>query len=195
MIITGLICCLSLVISVIMFAHGAGSYMFAIFDEYAGSFSLVLIALFELIAISYLYGLKRFCDDCELMTGRRPPFIILLSWRYISPILLLIVIMATIKEFTMTLTYEAWLADGTGLTSKPWPIWCIVLGSLLIIGCVIWIPLVAILRILKLNIIPEESLSQCWFPAEELREFHEIQEEHKVTKLERVLFGFRSEDD
>lgn len=177
-----------------MFAHGAGSYMFAIFDEYAGSFSLVLIALFELIAISYLYGLKRFCDDCELMTGRRPPFIILLSWRYISPILLLIVIAATIKEFSVSITYEAWLGDGT-LTTKSWPMWCIVFGALLIICCVIWIPLVAILRILKFNIIPEESLSQCWFPAEELRDFYDLQEEHRVTKWERILFGFRSDDD
>ena len=167
--------------------------MFAIFDEYAGSFSLVLIALFELIAISYIYGLKKFCDDCELMTGRRPPFIILLSWRYISPILLLIVIAATIREFTVSLTYEAWIGDH--LVTKSWPSWCILLGSLLIISCILWIPAIAILRILKINVIPEESLNQCWFPAEELREFYDIQEEHKVTKTERVLFGFRSDDD
>lgn len=191
--ISGFICCISLIISVFMFAHGAGSYMFAIFDEYAGSFSLVLIALFELIAISYLYGLKRFCDDCELMTGRRPSFIILLSWRYISPILLLVVIIATIREFAVTLTYEVWLGDHS--EPKAWPIWCIALGAVLIIICVIWIPAIAILRIFKINLIPEESLAQCWFPAEELREFHDIQEEHKVTKLERVLFGFRSDDD
>lgn len=176
-----------------MFAHGAGSYMFAIFDEYAGSFSLVLIAIFELIAISYIYGLKRFCDDCELMTGKRPPFIILLSWRYISPILLLVVIFATIREVSMALSYEAWV-DGH-LETRAWPVWCVVLGATLIGACILWIPAVAILRILKVNIIPEESLSQCWFPAEELREFHDIQEEHKVTRMERLLFGFRSDDD
>lgn len=177
----------------LMFAHGAGSYMFAIFDEYAGSFSLVLIALFELIAISYLYGLKRFCDDCELMTGKRPPFVILLSWRYLSPILLLVVIFATIREFAVSLSYEAW--TGTGLESKVWPDWCIVLGAALIVACVIWIPAIAVLRILRINLVAEESLNQCWFPAEELREFYNIQEEHKVTQMERVLFGFRSEDD
>lgn len=176
-----------------MFAHGAGSYMFAIFDEYAGSFSLVLIALFELIAISHIYGLKRFCDDCELMTGKRPPFIILLSWRYISPIALLIIVIATIREFTVSLSYETWIGDH--LETKAWPAWCITLAIVLILSCVIWIPLVAVLRYLKISIIPEETLSRCWFPAEELREFHDIQEEHKVTKLERVLFGFRSDDD
>lgn len=167
--------------------------MFAIFDEYAGSFSLVLIALFELIAISYIYGLKRFCDDCELMTGRRPPFIIVLSWRYISPILLLIVIAATVREYAVTLTYQAW--NSGELVDRSWPTWSIVFGAVLIIACVVWIPAIATLKILKFNIIPEESLSKCWFPAEELRELHNIQEEHKVTKVERILFGFRTDDD
>lgn len=166
--------------------------MFAIFDEYAGSFSLVLIALFELIAVSYIYGLKRFCDDCELMTGKRPPFIILLSWRFISPILLLVVIFATIREFTLTLDYEAW--TGEQLMVKVWPNWCIVLGACLITTCVICIPAIALLRILKIKILPEEHINQCWFPADELREFHNIQEEHKVTKLERILFGFEDDD-
>lgn len=176
-----------------MFAHGAGSYMFAIFDEYAASFSLVFIALFELIAISYLYGLKRFCDDCELMTGRRPSFIIMLSWRYLSPILLLVTIFATVREFSNTLTYETW-TDGR-IEIKPWPPWCIMFGAILIFICVIWIPGIAILRIIGIKLIPEEDLNRCWFPAEELREYHDLQEEHKITKMERMLFGFRSDDD
>ena len=180
--------------SLVAFAHGAGSYVFAIFDEYAGSFSLVLIALFELLAISFVYGLKRFCDDCELMTGKRPTFIILLSWRYVSPILLLIIIFATIRQFSVELTYESW-SHGE-LIERNWPTWCILFGIFLICVCVIWIPLVAILRIFKIgHLIPEEHLGRCWFPAEELREFHGLQDEHKISRLERILFGFRNEDD
>lgn len=183
---------MSLIISVIFFAHGAGSYMFAIFDEYAGSFSLVLIALFELLTISYVYGLKRFCDDCELMTGKRPHFVVLLSWRFVSPILLLIVILATTRQLSTELNYDAWA--GGHLVSRTWPNWCVLLGSLLIVSCIAWIPLVAVLRILRIHLIPEEQLSQCWFPAEELREYHELQDEHRVTRLERILFGFNDED-
>lgn len=190
----GFICAISFAMSAVMFSHGAGSYMFAIFDEYAASFSLVLIALFELIAISYIYGLKRFCDDCELMTGKRPPFIIMLSWRYISPILLLITIFATLREFAVNLSYEAWLAEGR-IEIRQWPAGCIVFGALLVIVCVLWIPGVAMLKIVGITLIPEENLNQSWLPAEELREFHDIQKEHQVTKLERVLFGFKSDDD
>jgi hypothetical protein len=202
---TGCICGLSLLVSIVMFAHGAGSYMFAIFDEYASSFSLVLIALFELLAISYIYGLKRFSDDCELMTGKRPPFLVLLSWRYISPIVLLLLIFTTIKQFTVELNYEVWqpVNDGDAipgdemahLKAVSWPNWSILFGCLLIISCIIWIPLIAILRAMRINIVPEEQ-QQRWFPAEELREYHQLQDqEHQVSKFERIFFGFRQDDD
>lgn len=166
--------------------------MFAIFDEYAASFSLVFIALFELVAISYIYGLKRFGDDCELMTGKRPPFIILLSWRYISPIVLLVVIFATIREFSLSLNYESW--TGAELSLKVWPHWCIALGATLVVACIMWIPAIPVMRILKVKLLPEENINQCWFPTDELREFHDIQEDHKVTRTERILFGFQDDD-
>lgn len=202
---TGLICSLSLIISIVMFAHGAGSYMLAIFDEYASSFSLVIIALFELLAISYIYGLKRFSDECELMTGKRPPFLVLLSWRYISPILLLLLVFATIKQFTVELDYEIWRPGGVSSSETPdqsshlvqqgWPSWSIVFGVLLIVCCVIWIPLIAALRAMRINIVPEEQ-KQRWFPADELREYHQLQDhEHQVSKFERIFFGFRQDDD
>ena len=50
-----LICC---VISM-SFAHGAGSYVFILFDNFSGNFPLLIIAFFECIAVSYVYGLKR----------------------------------------------------------------------------------------------------------------------------------------
>ena len=41
------------------FAHGAGNYIFTLFDNFAGSVPLLVIALFECLAVSYVYGLKR----------------------------------------------------------------------------------------------------------------------------------------
>lgn len=192
---TGIICAVSLVISLFAFAHGAGSYIFAIFDEFASNFSLVLIALFELLAISYIYGLRRFHDDCELMTGKRPNLLILISWRYVSPILLLVIILATMKQFSVELNYEAWVGDH--METREWPSWCTVLGSLLIVSCTIWIPLVMVLNVLKMNLLPKEELNRRWFPADELREYHGLQEEgtRQFSRWERVLFGFSNDDD
>ena len=41
------------------FSHGAGNYIFTLFDNFAGSVPLLVIALFECIAVAYFYGLKR----------------------------------------------------------------------------------------------------------------------------------------
>lgn len=58
-VITGGICAACAVLS-LGFAHGAGSYVFVLFDNFAGNFPLLIIAFFECIAVSYIYGLKRY---------------------------------------------------------------------------------------------------------------------------------------
>lgn len=55
----GGICLLCCAISM-AFAHGAGSYVFVLFDNFSGNFPLLIIAFFECIAVSYVYGLKRY---------------------------------------------------------------------------------------------------------------------------------------
>lgn len=42
------------------FAHGAGSYVFILFDNFSGNFPLLIIAFFECVGVSYVYGLKRY---------------------------------------------------------------------------------------------------------------------------------------
>lgn len=53
------ILCASCFIISLMFAHGAGSYIFQLMDSFAGSYSLLIIAFFECIAVAYVYGIKR----------------------------------------------------------------------------------------------------------------------------------------
>lgn len=47
-----------------VFANGAGNYVFTLFDNFAGSFPLLIIALGEAISISWIYGLKRSVKPC-----------------------------------------------------------------------------------------------------------------------------------
>lgn len=54
----GVICLICCMISM-AFAHGAGSYVFVLFDNFSGNFPLLIIAFFECIGVSYVYGLKR----------------------------------------------------------------------------------------------------------------------------------------
>lgn len=57
--LTGITCLVCFFLSLI-FAQGGGNYVFTLFDNYSGNFPLLIVALFECIAISYVYGLKRY---------------------------------------------------------------------------------------------------------------------------------------
>ena len=55
---TAAICALCCTLS-IMFTHGAGNYIFTLFDDFSGNVPLLIIAFFECIAVSYVYGVNR----------------------------------------------------------------------------------------------------------------------------------------
>jgi solute carrier family 6 (neurotransmitter transporter, amino acid/orphan) member 15/16/17/18/20 len=124
-----------------VFAHGAGSYIFQLMDSFAGNYSLLIIAFFECV------GIKRFADDIELMTGSRPHFYFLLCWKYISPLAMISILVASFMELSQQgSSYPVWNAL-TGSTERAeWPHWCIVLAICLIGVSILWIPGVAICR-------------------------------------------------
>lgn len=130
-----------------VFANGAGPYIFQLMDSFAGNFPLLIIAFCECVGVSYVYGLKRFADDIEMMTGSRPGLYWMLCWKYISPIAMLTILTASIVDLaTNGSNYPAWNAE-TGETHKlEWPHWCIVLAVLLISISILWIPFVALCR-------------------------------------------------
>merc|ERR1719219_3279651 len=46
-----------------------GIYYFSAWDAYAASYTLVVLALFEVVAVAWLYGTRRFINDIRMMTG------------------------------------------------------------------------------------------------------------------------------
>ena len=75
---------------------------------------------------------------------------------------------------------------------KEWPGWAKVLATLLIVICAIWIPLVALLKVIGRPLLPEEDAS--WFPAEELRIYHGIKS-YIPTRWERFFFDMKDDFD
>ncbi|XP_069687913.1 sodium-dependent neutral amino acid transporter B(0)AT3 [Periplaneta americana] len=189
-ILTGVICLVCCTISM-AFAHGAGNYVFILFDNFSGNFPLLIIAFFECIGVSYVYGLKRFADDIELMTGRRPGLYWLICWKYLSPLAMLSILVASFVEIIVDGSgYPAWVAS-KGVTERhEWPLWALVLIAFLILISVLWIPVVAVCRAFGILII--EDNDKAWFPSEDLREFHGIVP-HEVTPAEKVLFCIRED--
>ncbi|XP_053699125.1 sodium-dependent neutral amino acid transporter B(0)AT3 [Sabethes cyaneus] len=187
-VITGGLCFSCCILSM-CFANGAGSYIFQLMDSFAGNYSLLIIAFCECVGVSYIYGLKRFADDIELMTGSRPGLYWLLCWKYFSPIAMLTILIASFLELASEgSSYPGW-NELTGNTDRlEWPHWCIVVAILLIMVSILWIPGVAICRLCGINII--EDTEPAWFPTNELRDVHGIVP-HEPTDIEVSLFCIR----
>ncbi|XP_074116113.1 sodium-dependent neutral amino acid transporter B(0)AT3 [Cotesia typhae] len=187
-ILTGAICLVCCIISM-AFAHGAGSYVFVLFDNFSGNFPLLIIAFFECIGVSYVYGLRRFADDIELMTGNRPGLYWLICWKYLSPLAMLTILVASFVEIICEGSgYQTWVPNKGTTERQEWPTWALVLIFILILASVLWIPMVAIFRALGILIIDDNE--KAWFPAEDLKEFHGIVP-HEVTAAETLLFCIR----
>lgn len=116
-------------------------------DSFAGNFPLLIIALFECLSVSYVYGIRRFCDDIELMTGSRPGLYWMLCWKYVSPVAMITILVASFYGLmTDGSSYPAWNAVRGVQESHEWPTWCIVLAVFLIMVSILWIPIVALTR-------------------------------------------------
>ena len=63
----------------------------------------------------YSYFL-RFGDDIELMTGQRPNWYWMACWKYISPLAMSVILLASIGNMFSGTTYEAWQSDLVSLT-------------------------------------------------------------------------------
>ena len=94
-----------------------GIYFFQIIDYYTAAISLMYIALFETIAIVWLYGVRRLSANIEDMTGRKPSIIFRICWMFVSPVLILVIWVFTLYD------YEA---PVYGDYVYPW--WCVLLG-------------------------------------------------------------------
>merc|ERR1712038_751913 len=76
-----------------------GIYFFQIIDYYTAAISLMYIALFETIAIVWLYGVRRLSANIEDMTGRKPSIIFRICWMFVSPVLILVIWVFTLYDY------------------------------------------------------------------------------------------------
>lgn len=110
-----------------------GIYVFQLMDHYTAVVSLMFLAFSEVVAACWLFGVPNISCMIERMLGKPPHLYFLLCWKLFCPVLVLIILMSSIIQYTPahygTYTYPEW-AEGVG--------WCISLVS------IVWIPLGAI---------------------------------------------------
>uniref|UniRef100_G3NXN6 Transporter n=1 Tax=Gasterosteus aculeatus aculeatus TaxID=481459 RepID=G3NXN6_GASAC len=142
--------CLASFLTALIFTLGSGNYWVAIFDSYVGSVPLLVIAFFEITAVVYGRGMKKFSEDICFMTGKRPNLYWKACWMVISPLMLLVVLVAYVAIQAQTRpSYSAWNPDQFPLAEqKQYPDWVFSIIILLSVLPVIPIPLVALYRLI-----------------------------------------------
>ncbi|XP_072304525.1 inactive sodium-dependent neutral amino acid transporter B(0)AT3 [Eucyclogobius newberryi] len=153
--VTGILCIICFVIALI-FSLGSGNYWLEVFNAYVGSVPLLIIALFEIIGVIYVRGIKRFSDDILFMTGKRPNIFWKVCWMVISPVMLFSVLIAYVGVQAQTRpTYPTWnpsyeLFPQT--KTLQYPDWVFAIIILLCAVPVIPIPIVALYGLIRSGI-------------------------------------------
>ncbi|XP_034401028.1 sodium-dependent neutral amino acid transporter B(0)AT1-like [Cyclopterus lumpus] len=133
-VISGIVCLSSFLIALI-FSLGSGNYWLALFDSYAGSIPLLIIAFCEMVGVAYVYGIERFNKDIEFMIGHKPNIFWQAMWRVISPLIVLVIFLIYfVNEVSSTLTYITWNPSSENfpvLEILPYPNWVYIIILLL----------------------------------------------------------------
>jgi solute carrier family 6 amino acid transporter-like protein 5/7/9/14 len=106
-----------------------GLYIFVLMDWYSGSWSLIFLAVLEVLVVAWLYGVQRLRRDIHHMGIRTPRAVAFywdVSWRALCPLLLSCVMVASLVDYTPAregdYLFPPW-ANAIG--------WCIAVSSVL----------------------------------------------------------------
>ncbi|XP_036993203.2 inactive sodium-dependent neutral amino acid transporter B(0)AT3 isoform X1 [Artibeus jamaicensis] len=156
--------CLVCFLSSTCFTLQSGNYWLEIFDNYTASLNLIIFAFMEVVGVIYVYGTEKFCDDIAWMTGRRPGFYWRMTWKVVSPLLLLTVLTAyMVVMIPTTMSYRAWDPQYKQFPlrqEKPYPGWVQAVCVLLSLLPALWVPTVALAQWLSQRRRKQESVQQ-----------------------------------
>ncbi|XP_045931282.1 sodium- and chloride-dependent neutral and basic amino acid transporter B(0+) [Micropterus dolomieu] len=154
----------------------AGIYWVTLIDQFVASWVLLFLALLEIIGVSYIYGGNRFIKDIEMMLGNKS-FIFWLWWRacwfFISPCIIVVILVWSLKTFTPP-SYGAVL----------FPDWGLALGWCMVVFILLWIPVVALYKLMRAEGSPWKRLKSMCSPAEE---WHPYLDVHRGERYGRMI--------
>ncbi|KAF4788988.1 Sodium- and chloride-dependent neutral and basic amino acid transporter B(0+) [Turdus rufiventris] len=135
----------------------AGIYWVNLIDHFCAGWGILISAVLEIIGIVYIYGGNRFIEDIEMMIGKKSCMFWMwwrLCWFFITPVLLMAILIWSLITFSRP-TYG----------SVSYPDWGTAVGWCMITFCVIWIPIVAIVKVLKAEGNLVQRIVSCCRPA------------------------------
>ncbi|XP_030428330.1 sodium- and chloride-dependent glycine transporter 1 isoform X1 [Gopherus evgoodei] len=118
----------------------AGIYWLLLMDNYAASFSLVIISCIMCVSIMYIYGHQNYFKDIEMMLGFPPPVFFQICWRFFSPTIIFFILVFTVIQYR-PIAYNTYV----------YPPWAISIGFLMALSSVLCIPLYAVYKLCRVE--------------------------------------------
>ncbi|XP_020512753.1 sodium-dependent neutral amino acid transporter SLC6A17 [Labrus bergylta] len=149
-------CCVIAFLLGLLFVQRSGNYFVTMFDDYSAGLPLTVVVILENISVAWIYGTKRFMQDLEDMLGFRPYSFYYYMWRYVSPAILVLLIIATVIEMAVSPAgYNAWVESEGAESFHSYPPWALAMAYALIVAAMLPLPLVFIAR--HFNLISDGS--------------------------------------
>ncbi|XP_031560118.1 sodium-dependent neutral amino acid transporter SLC6A17-like isoform X2 [Actinia tenebrosa] len=144
--VTAAICAFCYLIG-LLFCQRSGEFWLQMFDNFSGTIPLLIIGFFELVGVSWIYGLKRFEDDIEYMIKMRPSIYFRYTWKFISPALVVLILVFSMIGMGIKPVKYSGVDMKTGKATKlDYPGWAYFLIALLIGTSFLFIPAIMLLR-------------------------------------------------
>ncbi|XP_036108965.1 sodium-dependent neutral amino acid transporter B(0)AT2 isoform X2 [Molossus molossus] len=154
--IATIICCLLAFCIGLVFVQHSGNYFVTMFDDYSATLPLLIVVILENIAVSFIYGIDKFMEDLTDMMGFAPNRYFYYMWKYISPLMLLSLLLATgVNMVLHSPGYDAWVKDKASEEFLRYPTWALAVCISLMVLALLPLPVVFIIR--HCNLIGDSS--------------------------------------
>ncbi|KAI4880964.1 hypothetical protein NFI96_013716 [Prochilodus magdalenae] len=172
------VCSLGFLLGIPHITRG-GIYVFQLMDHYTAVVSLMFLAFFEVLAVTLIFGVQRICVMVENMLGKRPNLYFRVCWQFLSPMLVLGILISSIVQYTPARYGK----------SYTYPVWAEVLGWFISLISIIWIPLGAVHEIYRNKGSLLQRLKVALTPTVDLEPINTLSEKQKVHSESIALFS------
>ncbi|CAL8323268.1 unnamed protein product [Merluccius merluccius] len=150
------VCCIIAFFLGLLFVQRSGNYFVTMFDDYSAGLPLTVVVILENISVAWIYGTERFMQDLEDMLGFRPYSFYFYMWKYVSPAILVVLIVATVIEMAVSPAgYNAWVEAEGSEHFMNYPPWALAMAYALIVAAMLPLPIVFIAR--RFNLLSDGS--------------------------------------
>lgn len=80
----------------LLYITPGGQFLLNLVDYFGVTFVALVLAIFELVTIAWIYGVKRLCRDVEFMIGIKTSLYYRICWAVVTPLLMLTILIYTL---------------------------------------------------------------------------------------------------